>query len=271
LKLISYEMDGERAVGVLVGEAIGPLGHEDMTAFLAAGEGPLESAREVERRLSRGEPVDGGARLAEVELLPPVPNPPKCLCVARNYEAHVAETGRELPTHPSLFLRLPRTLVADGAPIVVPPVSDRVDWEGELAVVIGKPGRHVSEEEALGHVAGYSILNDVSIRDYQMHEALVFEWALQRAGAAEPLAALEHQHAAAGLGEVGGGGQPVVAAADDDHVPLAPGELGERLRQPQLPELLGHRVHAPTSSRSPSIYRAATIASKACTSLSSAE
>ncbi len=84
------------------------------------------------------------------------------------------------------------------------------------------------------------------------HEALVGEGALQRAGAAEPLAALEHEHAAPGPGQVGGGGEAVVAAADDDRVPLARGELAERLRQPQLAELLGDRVHATTSSRRPS-------------------
>jgi 2-keto-4-pentenoate hydratase/2-oxohepta-3-ene-1,7-dioic acid hydratase in catechol pathway len=169
LKLISYERDGERAVGVLVGESVAPVLSDNMTTFLASGEPALAAARKIDLNLRAETPVDGLTQLGEVELLPPVPNPPKCLCVARNYAAHAAETGRELPTHPSLFLRLPRTLVGDGAPIVVPPVSDRVDWEGELAVVIGKPGRYVSEADALAHVAGYSIFNDVSIRDFQKH------------------------------------------------------------------------------------------------------
>ena len=102
-----------------------------------------------------------------VGLLPPVPRPPKIICVARNYAEHAEEVGREVPTIPILFARFPATLVASGDAVWRPSVSDQLDWEGELAVVIGMAGRAVRKEEAFDHVAGYSILNDVTVRDYQ--------------------------------------------------------------------------------------------------------
>jgi 2-keto-4-pentenoate hydratase/2-oxohepta-3-ene-1,7-dioic acid hydratase in catechol pathway len=102
-----------------------------------------------------------------VRVLPPVPRPPKIVCVARNYAEHAEEVGREVPTIPILFARFPATLVAAGAPVIRPKVSEQLDWEGELAVVIGTGGRAVRREDAMDHVAGYSIFNDVTVRDYQ--------------------------------------------------------------------------------------------------------
>ncbi len=104
---------------------------------------------------------------ADARLLPPVPRPRKVVCVARNYAEHAREAGLKLSEIPILFARFPATLVAPGAPVVVPTVSQQVDWEGELAVVIGKHGRHVRKEQAMDYVAGYSIFNDVTVRDYQ--------------------------------------------------------------------------------------------------------
>lgn len=115
--------------------------------------------------LADGEPVP----LDAVKLLPVIPNPGKILCVGLNYATHVKETGREQKAHPAIFTRWADTLVADGAPILRPAESELLDYEGELAIVIGKGGRRIPKAEALAHVAGYSIFNDASVRDWQRH------------------------------------------------------------------------------------------------------
>ncbi len=107
--------------------------------------------------------------LAEVKLLPPVPDPAKILCIGKNYEEHRVETGGEKLPYPTIFTRFADTLVADGQEAWAPGASTEVDFEGELAVVIGRGGRHIAAEDALSHVAGYSCFNDISIRDWQRH------------------------------------------------------------------------------------------------------
>ena len=107
--------------------------------------------------------------LRDVELLPVIPCPGKILCVGLNYRAHVIETGREPPEYPLLFTRFAESQVGHGAPLVRPRASTRFDYEGELAVVIGRPARHVARSQALDHVAGFSCFNDGSIRDWQRH------------------------------------------------------------------------------------------------------
>lgn len=109
--------------------------------------------------------------LTDVTLLAPTLPDTKILCVGLNYRDHVAETGRELPDHPVIFTRYPDSLVGPGAPIVVPAVSHRLDYEAELAVVIGTGGRAIPAERALDHVLGYTLLNDGSVRDFQRHTA----------------------------------------------------------------------------------------------------
>lgn len=104
-----------------------------------------------------------------VTLLPPVPNPDKILCIGLNYMSHIKETGREKPKYPSIFTRYPSSLVGHGVPLVRPKTSTAFDYEGELAVVIGKGGRHISQADAWDHIAGYSCFNDGSIRDFQVH------------------------------------------------------------------------------------------------------
>ncbi|UGS37324.1 fumarylacetoacetate hydrolase family protein [Capillimicrobium parvum] len=105
--------------------------------------------------------------LSAVKLLPPVPRPPKIICVARNYAEHAKEAGLEISPIPIVFARFAKTLVAQGDPVVRPSVSDEFDWEGELAIVIGKGGHRISRENAMEHIAGYSVFNDVTVRDYQ--------------------------------------------------------------------------------------------------------
>ncbi|MCK8787679.1 fumarylacetoacetate hydrolase family protein [Roseomonas sp. NAR14] len=107
--------------------------------------------------------------LDSVALLPVIPDPDKIVCVGLNYRDHVAETGRTVTENPALFARFAGSQVAHGQPMVRPRVSDRFDYEGELAVVIGKEGRHVTEAQALSHVAGYACYNEGSVRDWQLH------------------------------------------------------------------------------------------------------
>ena len=107
--------------------------------------------------------------LAEVTLLSPIPNPDKILCIGLNYLSHIAETGRDRPAHPPVFTRYPSSVTGANRPLIRPAASDWFDFEGELAVVIGKPGRAIPETEATAHIAGYSCFNDGSVRDYQRH------------------------------------------------------------------------------------------------------
>lgn len=161
MKIVSFEHQGLAGYGRLEGDVIhaaGPDAPGDLKAALGAG------AINDERLWS-------GARLplSEVILLPVVPNPGKVLCVGHNYEDHRKETGRAKVDHPSIFTRWADTLVAAGAPIVRPQESTDLDFEGELAVIIGKGGRRIGCGDALGHVAGYAVANDVSVRDFQWH------------------------------------------------------------------------------------------------------
>ncbi|MFJ3373738.1 fumarylacetoacetate hydrolase family protein [Pseudomonas sp. NPDC086112] len=107
--------------------------------------------------------------LAEVTFLPVIPNPGKVLCIGINYATHVRETGREMPTYPMIFTRFADSQNAHLQPIVRPKASHKLDFEGELAVVIGKPARHVKQADALDYVAGYACYNDGSVRDWQKH------------------------------------------------------------------------------------------------------
>ena len=107
--------------------------------------------------------------LAEVTFLPVIPNPGKVLCIGINYATHVRETGREMPTYPMIFTRFADSQTAHLQPIVRPKASHKLDFEGELAVVIGKPARHVKQADALDYIAGYACYNDGSVRDWQKH------------------------------------------------------------------------------------------------------
>jgi 2-keto-4-pentenoate hydratase/2-oxohepta-3-ene-1,7-dioic acid hydratase in catechol pathway len=115
-------------------------------------------------RAAGAEPL---CRSDEVELLSPLPDASKILAVGANYSDHAAEMNRDVGGDPQFFIRLPSSLVAHGAPILKPRVSDHLDYEGELAIVIGKAGRHIAIKDALDHIAGYTIFNDGTIRDYQ--------------------------------------------------------------------------------------------------------
>lgn len=109
-----------------------------------------------------------------MSILPVPVRPSKILCIGRNYAEHAAELGHDLPAEPLVFLKPPSALVGSGEAIVLPAISDRVDFEGELAVVIGQRCRHVPEEEAMAVVGGYTLLNDVTARDLQKKDG---QWA----------------------------------------------------------------------------------------------
>jgi acylpyruvate hydrolase len=110
----------------------------------------------------------GTIDLNRVRLLPPVPEPPKILCVGLNYNDHLAESGLKKPSYPEIFARFATSLIAHDQPIRRPSESTALDYEAELAVVIGKPGRRIRRDRALDHVAGYSLFNDATIRDFQL-------------------------------------------------------------------------------------------------------
>jgi 2-keto-4-pentenoate hydratase/2-oxohepta-3-ene-1,7-dioic acid hydratase in catechol pathway len=141
--------------------------------LLALGDEALASLAPT----AAGHAADGLPR-DEVVLGPPVPDPQKIICIGLNYRDHAGEVAMELPPAPILFPKWPNSLIGDGQPIVLPPETSRGDYEGELAVVIGRRVRRVSEAEALGAVAGYMPFNDVSARDLQMQ---VSQWTAGKA------------------------------------------------------------------------------------------
>jgi acylpyruvate hydrolase len=142
--------------GLLAGASGFPASLETL---LTAG----DSLSDAEAVLARAKPVD----LDRVTLLPVLSNPGKIICVGLNYADHSAESGFKQPDYPTLFGRFNSSLVAHGAPIVRPKLSEQLDYEGELVAVIGKGGKNIPKAQALDHVVGYSIFNDASIRDYQ--------------------------------------------------------------------------------------------------------
>ena len=159
MRYISFTRpDGVASFGRLDRETVYDLGgaYADLKAAIAA---------DALAGLSDGEAF----AVSAVTLLPVIPNPDKILCVGLNYATHVAETGREQKDHPAIFTRYADSLIADGEAMVRPPESERFDYEGELAIIIGKAGRRIAPENAWEHIAGYSIINDGSIRDWQRH------------------------------------------------------------------------------------------------------
>ena len=148
---------GERRFAALVdGDTVRPLA------------GVSELGRETPADVLADPPLsDERIALADVTLLPVVPHPGKVVCVGLNYKAHVEEGVYEVPDYPALFSKFAETLVGAGRPVLLPPESEAVDFEAELAFVVGRPVRRMSGDAALSAVAGYTIANDVSMRDYQ--------------------------------------------------------------------------------------------------------
>jgi 2-keto-4-pentenoate hydratase/2-oxohepta-3-ene-1,7-dioic acid hydratase in catechol pathway len=164
MKLISFRHGAIDSYGLVDDQQVLDLGAvagveaPDLKAALAKGLLPTLAARPAPT-----------LPLSSVILLPVLPNPGKIFCVGHNYEEHRQETGRAKVGHPSIFTRFADTLTAHGAPIIRPRVSTSLDFEGELAIVIGKGGRYIPEDEAMAHIAGFTCANDASVRDWQWH------------------------------------------------------------------------------------------------------
>lgn len=168
MKLVTFRHEiGRVSVGTLKEDTI-----YDLTAHLGDAEKSIKSIlseNALERLASINVDHLPSYPLNDVELLPVIPDPGKILCIGINYATHVKETGRDMPTYPMVFTRFADSQVGHLQPIVRPFASHKLDFEGELAIVIGKPARHVKHEDALSYVAGYACYNDGSVRDYQKH------------------------------------------------------------------------------------------------------
>ncbi len=173
MKLLSFEHAGRASWGAVLGDQVADLGralpqYPSLQSYIAAGRLHLAQADT--------EAVSAAAwlPLSAIRYLPVIPQPEKIICAIRNYHDHHREVvaaglDRELSDFPPIFLRVWRSQTAHQAPIVRPHCSASLDWEGELAVIIGKPGRNISQAQAHEHIAGYAIYNDASIREWQFH------------------------------------------------------------------------------------------------------
>lgn len=160
MRYVSIELHGKPALGVRNEQGdINVIGDESLESLLASGADLVSYGKN--RKASQT------IKEADAKLLPPLSRPTKIICVGLNYADHTAESPYEQPDYPTLFLRLHTSLVAHDRPIIRSKLSDSLDYEGEVAVVLGKGGRNITKENALDCVAGYSIFNDGSVREYQ--------------------------------------------------------------------------------------------------------
>ncbi|WP_213953700.1 MULTISPECIES: fumarylacetoacetate hydrolase family protein [unclassified Variovorax] len=167
MKLVSFERYGKTGFGVVVDDGVVDLGlalegrFADLKGLLQ-GDGMAAASAAVQGRTP-------DYKLSGLTLLPVIPNPGKIWCAGLNYGEHVRETGREVSEQPVFFLRVPDSQVGHGQAIPRPPESIKLDYEGEIAIIIGKGGRRIAEADAWDHIAGYACYNDASVRDWQMH------------------------------------------------------------------------------------------------------
>jgi len=165
MKIASFKTKGAASYGIVTDAGVIDAGRRlkdcpTLKSLLAGGS--LEALRALQ-----GERPDYA--LSEIELLPTIPDPDKIFCIGVNYATHLAESGHPTPPHPMIFTRFANSQVGGGQPMLRPLESERFDYEGEMAVIIGKGGRRITRETALSHVAGYACYNDGSIRDWQRH------------------------------------------------------------------------------------------------------
>jgi 2-keto-4-pentenoate hydratase/2-oxohepta-3-ene-1,7-dioic acid hydratase in catechol pathway len=166
MKLATFKTAKGASYGVVVDKGIVDLGrrlgnrYPDLKALIAAN-GFGEAAKLLSEKID--------FRKEEIGWLPVIPNPGKIVCVGLNYQDHVVETGRDNTEQPAIFLRVPESQVGHRQPIIRPRESTHMDFEAEIAVIIGTPGRRISQENAWKHIAGYSCYNDGSVRDWQRH------------------------------------------------------------------------------------------------------
>lgn len=169
MRLVSFQFQGQDSWGVV--DAQGVVDHraiamnlpDTLQAFIAQ----CETSPDLLSRVLAASAGANKTKMSEISLLPCIPEPKKIICLGVNYVDHAKEGGNTIVDYPVIFLRCPTSLLAHGAPLRVPRVSDKLDFEAELAVVIGKTTRFVSKEDALSSVFGYACFNDGSLRDYQ--------------------------------------------------------------------------------------------------------
>ena len=176
MRLATYENEGETRAGVVVDEWLfdakavaSNVGLESVDGLLST-RAILEAGSAIWTELddaARGAPTSDRRRLSDLTLRAPVENPDKVICLGLNYRDHATEANLALPTTPMIFAKFRNSLVGPTSPVVIPPVSSAVDFEAELAVVIGRQAKRVSEKDALDYVAGVMALNDVTARDVQ--------------------------------------------------------------------------------------------------------
>ena len=169
MRLVTFQGQSGPAIGVRLGDKVIDLSKAapdlpiDMIGLLEGGESSLAKAKAAANNAADDAKVD----MSSVKLLVPIARPGKIVCIGRNYTAHAAEGGAETPTYPEVFYRGSTTLIAQGEPIIRPKCSDKLDFEAELVVVIGKLAKHVAEADAGAYIAGYSLFNEGTLRDYQ--------------------------------------------------------------------------------------------------------
>ena len=161
MKYVSYTHAGRATYGHVDGDKVSDLG--------GVSGAPADMVAALKANVLGGLKAEATISFTDITLLPVVTNPGKIFCVGHNYESHRVETGRAKVGHPSIFLRFADTLNAHGGEIIKPKVSTSLDYEGELAIIIGKGGRYIDEADAMSHVAGFACANDASVRDWQWH------------------------------------------------------------------------------------------------------
>ena len=167
MKLISFTRLGEVGFGALIDDGV-----VDLTNQLDYGVDSIKEAIESDLLYTAEEYLEGRSpnfAMSDVTLLPVIPNPSKIICIGLNYENHRKETKRPDVEHPTIFVRYADSQVAHGQALIKPKSTERFDYEGEMAVIIGDGGRNIPEESALEHVAGFACYNDGSVRNWQRH------------------------------------------------------------------------------------------------------
>jgi len=168
MKIVTFRRGGATPEpGVVVEDRVvglGGAGYDTVLSLIAN----WKSARKDIEAFVRQHPLETAAELSSVTLMAPVPRPPKLICIGLNYRDHAMESKMEIPSVPTVFNKFPNVVIGPGESIVIPKISEKPDYEAEMAVVIGEGGRNIAAEKWQDHVFGYTIVNDVSARDYQM-------------------------------------------------------------------------------------------------------
>src|SRR5215472_17374361 len=170
MKLASYVTDGKPAFGAVSGDGVITLNDRLSARYATLRDALAKDALADIRKAADGAAPD--RKLSDLSFLPAIPNPEKIMCVGINYKSHAAEHGTEAPKMPNIFTRFVNTLVAHEGEMIRPKVSTSFDFEGELAVIIGRPGRHIAPEKALEHVAGYTCFCDATARDFTKYSLI---------------------------------------------------------------------------------------------------